>query len=164
MKLELDAKLYETHLPVSNVELSLKFYTEVLGLKFALHEKKRNIAFVYLGNKEDSMLGLWGPGSGYGPKNDQIITHHFAMKIPLEALLSLPEQLKARGISCNGFYGEEEDLPSVIGWMPSAQIYFKDPDGHYLEYISILEEEPDPDFIGLWSQWKARIANRDRLY
>jgi len=46
--------------------------------------------------------------------------------------------------------------PSVIGWMPSAQIYFRDPDGHMLELISILSDKPDPTFVGTYAEWMAR--------
>jgi lactoylglutathione lyase len=28
--------------------------------------------------------------------------------------------------------------PSVIGWMPAAAVYFRDPDGHLLEYLPML--------------------------
>lgn len=30
----------------------------------------------------------------------------------------------------------------MLGWMPTAAVYFRDPDGHLLEYITMLEEEP----------------------
>jgi len=31
--------------------------------------------------------------------------------------------------------GEKTTEPSVIGWMPSAQLYFRDRDGHSLEFF-----------------------------
>jgi hypothetical protein len=44
--------------------------------------------------------------------------------------------------------------PSVIGWMPAAALYFRDPDGHLLEYLAMLEEGPNPDLgIVSWSGW-----------
>jgi lactoylglutathione lyase len=46
--------------------------------------------------------------------------------------------------------------PSVIGWMPSAQIYFSDPDGHTVEYITLLDEAPECEFVGSLSAWMAR--------
>ncbi|HWW03433.1 MAG TPA: hypothetical protein VNZ64_27265 [Candidatus Acidoferrum sp.] len=45
---------------------------------------------------------------------------------------------------------------SVIGWMPSAQLYFRDPDAHSLEYIALLDDPPDPDFTGSLSAWQKR--------
>ena len=40
--------------------------------------------------------------------------------------------------------------------MPSAQLYFPDPDGHSLEFIAILDDPPDPGFIGPLSEWQKR--------
>ena len=40
--------------------------------------------------------------------------------------------------------------------MPSAQLYFRDGDGHSLEFIALLDEFPDPGFIGSLSEWKQR--------
>jgi len=42
----------------------------------------------------------------------------------------------------------------VIGWMPSAQIYFRDPDDHSLEFITLLDDTPVPHFIGPLSAWR----------
>jgi len=46
--------------------------------------------------------------------------------------------------------------PSVIGWMPAASLFFRDPDGHLLEYLTMLDEDPRPD-VGVvsWSEWLA---------
>ena len=40
------------------------------------------------------------------------------------------------------FFTTETDEPSVIGWMPAAAVYFRDPDGHLLEYLAMLDEAP----------------------
>jgi mannose-6-phosphate isomerase-like protein (cupin superfamily) len=45
---------------------------------------------------------------------------------------------------------EETTEPSVIGWMPSAQLYFRDPDGHS-QFITLLD---DP--IGPLSAWETQ--------
>lgn len=76
--------------------------------------------------------------------------------------MSLPELLAACGslakvgVRTENFAGEEKTEPSVIGWMPSAQIYFCDPDGHSLEFIALLEDTPDPGFNGQLSAWRNR--------
>src|SRR5262249_19682045 len=62
--------------------------------------------------------------------------------------------LNEHGIEMLGFGGNETHEPTVIGWMPSAQIYFRDPDGHTLEFISILSDPPKPGFNGPYSEWK----------
>jgi lactoylglutathione lyase len=57
------------------------------------------------------------------------------------------------------FFTTETDEPSVIGWMPAASVYFRDPDGHLLEYLAMLDDDPRPDLgIVPWSQWTGRAA------
>jgi lactoylglutathione lyase len=54
------------------------------------------------------------------------------------------------------FFGKESMEPSVIGWMPAAAIYFRDPDGHLMEYLTMLDDkERGPDLIVSWSDWIA---------
>jgi hypothetical protein len=40
--------------------------------------------------------------------------------------------------------------------MPAASVFFRDPDGHLLEYLAMLDEDPSPDLgIVSWSEWLA---------
>jgi lactoylglutathione lyase len=72
-------------------------------------------------------------------------------------LLDAPKRLKSQGIRPLSFFGAETREPSVIGWMPAAALYFRDPDGHLLEYLAMLEEDPKPDLgIVSWSEWLAQ--------
>jgi len=42
--------------------------------------------------------------------------------------------------------------------MPAAAVYFRDPDGHLLEYLAMLDAEPRQDLgIRSWSQWQAAV-------
>ncbi len=66
------------------------------------------------------------------------------------------ERLRRSGVTCQDFRGEQTDEPSVIGWMPSAQLYFRDPDGHSIEFIALLDDTPEPSFIGSLSEWRKR--------
>ena len=44
----------------------------------------------------------------------------------------------------------------MIGWMPAAAVYFRDPDGHLLEYLAMLDAAPDRDRrILSWSDWSS---------
>jgi lactoylglutathione lyase len=74
----------------------------------------------------------------------------------LPDLLATGRRLNAQGVSTRNFAGEETVEPSVIGWMPSAQLYFRDPDDHSLEYIALLDDPPSPEFIGPLSTWQKR--------
>jgi hypothetical protein len=45
--------------------------------------------------------------------------------------------------------------PSGIGWMLAAAIYFRDPDGHLIEYLMMLDDKimrPDLGIVS-WSEW-----------
>lgn len=148
--------LYEVHMPISNLQTSIDFYSKVVGLELAYEQPHRGVAFMWIGSREESMLGLWGPGSPYGWKDGQRFKSHFAITVSLEELLITPDRLKGLGVQPRGFDGEPADEPSVIGWMPSAQVYFRDPDGHSLEYITNLDEASKPDFKGNWTEWCAQ--------
>src|SRR3954466_4187974 len=121
--------LYESHLPVVDTERSRKFYTDIVGLEFAYRDPGRDIVFLFIGTGKSSMLGLWGPATTYGKHAHAC---HIAFAIPLPDLLVIGKHLNERGISTRNFAGETTIEPSVIGWMPSAQLYFRDPDGHSL--------------------------------
>ena len=146
--------LYETHLPVANTEIAKDFYTEVVGLPFAYRDPSRDIIFLWAASKEQGMIGLWGPNTAYGKENGFARKCHLAFAVSFDQLLAAIKKLNERGIETLGFGGHKTPEPTVIGWMPSAQIYFRDPDGHILEFISILPDAPDTSFIGTYSDWK----------
>ena len=147
--------LYESHLPVADTRVSQIFYTSVVGLKFAQRASERDIVFLWAGEERRSMLGLWGPFTTLGREFHK---SHLAFAISLPELLAVGERLRGHGVGCHDFLGAQTDEPSVIGWMPSAQLYFADPDGHSVEFIALLDERPDPDFIGSLSEWRERTT------
>ena|SRR3989442_5976266 len=143
--------LYETHLPVRDTEASKAFYIDVVGLEFAHRAAGRDIVFLWIGSNRRSMIGLWGPSTTHGSDFHKC---HFAMAVSLPELLASGKRLAASGVACQNFMGEKTTEPSVIGWMPSAQLYFRDPDGHSVEFIALLDDTPDPGFIGSLSAWQ----------
>jgi lactoylglutathione lyase len=149
--------LYETHIPVADTRASEAFYREVVGLPFAYRDPTRDIVFMWADEKEKAMLGLWGPGTAYGPQHGALRACHFAFAVSFEQLLQAIEKLKGHGIETVAFGGKPSREPSVVGWMPSAQIYFRDPDGHSLEYIALLPDPPDASFIGPHTEWTSRL-------
>ena len=148
--------LYEAHLPVANTEVSCRFYVDVVGLQFAHRDLIRDIIFLWAGDDRRSMLGLWGPATERGREFHQC---HIAFHVSLAELLVVGERLNATGIETQNFGGEKTTEPSVIGWMPSAQLYFRDPNGHALEFIALLDDPPDSTFVGRLSEWKERIIS-----
>ncbi|MDN5787057.1 VOC family protein [Pseudorhodobacter sp.] len=144
--------IYETHLPVSDLSRSIAFYRDILGLQLAHEVPSRGAAFFWAGAPDRGMLGLWQ--CGFGPLR---MTGHFAFRIGRNALLAAPAMLQAHGIAPLGFHGEPASEPVVIGWMPALSLYFKDPDGHSLEFVHLLDAPADPGFgIGTWSDWRDR--------
>jgi lactoylglutathione lyase len=145
--------LYEAHLPVSDTESSCRFYLEFVGLQFAHRDPTRDAIFLWAGADRRSMLGLWGPNTTLGREFHKC---HIAFNVSLAELLAAGERLNTAGIQTQNFAGEKTTEPSVIGWMPSAQLYFDDRDGHSVEFIALLDESPKPEFIGSLSEWKQR--------
>ena len=150
--------LYETHLPVRNTEASKAFYIANVGLRFGYRDPKRDIVILWIGENRGSMLGLWGPDTDYGSPFHK---SHLAIAVSLPELLAAGERLNGRGVPTHNFQNAETTEPSVIGWMPSAQLYFRDPDGHLLEFIALLDDEPDPDFIGSLSEWRRQAGRQN---
>jgi lactoylglutathione lyase len=137
--------LFETHLTVSDLGRSVAFYRDVVGLSLALEVPDRGAAFFWIGGPGDAMLGLWSLGSA--PMG---LSLHVAFKASLEDVVDACDRLRSRGITPRPFFAMETAGPSVIGWMPAPAVYFRDPDGHLLEYL----EEPRPELgIVPWSQW-----------
>lgn len=146
--------LYETHIPVADTGISEVFYREIVGLPFAYRDPARDIAFLWVDQKRKGMLGLWGPTTGFGRQRGVLTRCHFAFAVSFEQLVGAIAKLNERGIETRGFGGEPSREPSVIGWMPSAQIYFRDPDGHSLEFIALLPDAPNAAFNGSCAEWK----------
>jgi lactoylglutathione lyase len=142
-------RLFETHLTASDLQRSIGFYRNVVGLELAFEASERNFAFFWIGEPGQSMLGLWS--LGMTPLG---LTLHLAFDVALDDLLDAPKRLIANGIKPLSFFGVETLEPSVICWMPAASVYFRDPDGHTLEYLTMLDKKARPD-LGIipWSEW-----------
>jgi lactoylglutathione lyase len=140
--------LFETHLTVSDLSRSIEFYRDVVGLPLALELPERGAAFHWIGGPGRAMLGLWSIGSA--PMNMQL---HVAFEMELQDVLQAPGRLREAGIEPLSFSGEPTEEPSYIGWMPAAAVYFRDPSGHLLEYLAMLQEPARPE-LGIlpWSQ------------
>ena len=141
--------LFESHLAVSDLSRSMAFYRDVVGLPVALEVPERDAAFFWCGPEGKTMLGLWSVGS-----MPMGLILHLAFDVELEHVLESPARLRALGVTPLSFFEQETDEPTVIGWMPAASVYFRDPDGHLLEYLAMLESEPRGDLgIVPWSEW-----------
>ena len=143
--------LFETHLTVADVGNSTRFYRDVVGLPVALDLPERNAAFLWIGEPGRAMLGLWGIGSSVNT-----MQLHIAFDVALDDLLRAADRLRDAGVTPLSFFGQEASEPDVLAWMPAAAVYFKDPDGHLLEYLSMLDEPPRPEAgIVPYARWQS---------
>lgn len=142
--------LFETHLTVGDLDRSMAFYRDVVGLPLAWEVRERGAAFFWVGSAGGAMLGLWSLGSS--PIG---LSLHVAFKAACEEVLRACESLRESGVTPLSFFETETNEPSVIAWMPAAAVYFRDPDGHLLEYLAMLDEAPRPELgILSWSHWQ----------
>ncbi len=141
--------LFETHIFVADLERSIDFYKNVMGLTKCGYNDDRRIAFFWIGEPKGAMLGLWEK-----PK-EQIDIRHFAFRCEAEDILNKSvEFLKARNLQPYNFLKDGSEQPMVFAWMPALAIYFKDPDGHDLEFIAILEGEGQPELgVITYDEW-----------
>src|SRR5260370_11030396 len=148
--------LFEAHITVRNLERSITFYRDVVGLELGISQPERPAAFFWVGGRGKSMMGIFTLGSW--PLT--MMQHHVAFQVALEDVLAAPQRLRSvgitpRGRSPLGGRGEPIDEPIVFAWMPAASVLFDDPDGNLLEYIAMLPDHPRPDLgVVSWSEWK----------
>ena len=147
--------LYETHIYVEDLQVSIDFYQNTLGLALCHIEKERKIAFFWIGKPKEAMLGVWEK-----PKNE-IEIRHFAFRCEQADILNRSvEFLKLRGLNPYNFLKDGSDRPMVFAWMPALAIYFLDPDGHQLEFISILDGDAKPELgVISFEEWQKVNSN-----
>ena len=148
--------LYETHLFVENLEKSIHFYSNILGLEQCYFEAERRTAFFWIGKPKEAMLGLWEK-----PK-EEIDKRHFAFRCDTEDILNKSmEFLKERNLKLYNFLKDGTERPMVFAWMPAIAIYFNDPDGHYLEFIGVLDGKARPELgVISYEEWQ-ELDNAD---
>lgn len=122
-----------------------------MGLEFAHKEEKRRIAFLWIGKNKESMLGVW-------EQKENLQTRHFAFTVDKEDILNYSvEFLRTKNLTPYNFLKDGIEKPMVFAWMPALAIYFNDPDGNQLEFISVLEGDGKPELGVLsYEEWMER--------
>ncbi|MFG6117734.1 MULTISPECIES: VOC family protein [Thalassobacillus] len=135
--------LYEAHLPVSNMEKSIEFYRK-LGLDLA--HRGDAVTFFWI-EKGKSWLGLWESDKVETPYHPSL--RHIAFQVELDDLMKAKDWLEERGAKVKNAFGfEPEQQPLVLPNNPQthAALYFHDPDGNSLEFITPLKIDEEIDF------------------
>lgn len=145
--------LFETHIYVEDLERSIEFYSNVLGLTQCHYEAARRIAFFWIGEPKGAMLGIWEK-----PKHE-IDIRHFAFRCEVADVLDKSVSfLEKYNLKPYNFLKSDDAAPMVFAWMPAVAIYFNDPDGHALEFIAILPGDARPE-SGVISYEKWLLVN-----
>jgi lactoylglutathione lyase len=146
------AGLFEAHLTVSDLDRAVAFYRKRLGLPLARVFPERKVAFFWVGEPGQAMLGLWEAGT-----MPISVSLHVAFQVALADLHKAAQRLQGGGIQPRDLAGLPTEEPVVLAWMPAASVYFRDPDNNLLEYITMLPDPPRPDLGVLsWSDWIQR--------
>jgi lactoylglutathione lyase len=150
--------LFQVHLSVTNLDRSIAFYRDIVGLRFAHIESECRAACFWIGKGRRSMLGLWATGP-----TPQRITSNAVFRASLSDVVAAPRVLRTAGIAPLDFDGRSTDQPTVLAWMPAVSVYFRDPDGHLLAYTAVLPDEPRPEYgVVPWRMWELlRSATAD---
>ena len=149
--------LFEAHINVGEMQRSIAFYRDVVGLELGIAQPERPATFFWVGGRGRSMLGLFTVVSW--PR--ATMQDHVAFQVRLEDVLTATERLRSAGISPLGGRREPINEPVVFAWMPAASVFFDDPDGNLLEYIAMLPDPPRPELgVVSWTEWQRLHENQ----
>jgi catechol 2,3-dioxygenase-like lactoylglutathione lyase family enzyme len=149
--------LWETHLTVADLDRSIGFYRDVIGLTLAHTIPERHVAFFWIGQPRQAMLGLWSIHTS--PMGMRL---HYAFQVTIDDVKTSVQALRRAGLEPLSGTGRPIDEPEVIPWIPAASVYFKDPDGHSLEFIAMLPEAPQPAMQRtMFSEWNKLHASAE---
>ena len=106
--------LFESHLTVSDLQRSMDFFGQTLGLELAKVFWDRRVAFYWIGERGNSMLGLWEVGTG-----PQRFSLHVAFRADLPNLLHAATHLRAANVVPLDFLGTA-DRRTGCAWMDAG--------------------------------------------
>jgi metallothiol transferase len=112
-------------LNVRDLERSLQFYTQVLGLKISPRENQKPGVEYFL-DCGGSLVGLIQGKEGEGEhpfKNEGLGANHFSLRVPTARFDAFMEDLKKNGVEI--LFAKKRER--------SWSCYFLDPDGNKLE-------------------------------
>ena len=113
--------LFEAHLTVTDLDRSVEFYRDVVGLQLgARHGRASGCVLLDRSRRQRDARTLAG---GVGP---QRMTMHIAFRVSAAEVIAAPAVLRSAGITPLDFEGQPTDEPVVIAWMPALSVFFRD--------------------------------------
>ena len=123
-------------LRVSDLEVSEKFYTEVLGMR-PVWRSEGEIAFLECGNDDLALIQIPKEtvrAFRHRPQTSQSL-HHFGFRVRTKREVDqLAQEVRDRGIGIDDGPRDHRD--------GSRSFYFKDPDGNYVQILWDPIREP----------------------
>ncbi len=123
------ARMGHLSLRVSDLDVSEKFYTEILGMR-SVWRSEGEIAFLECGNDDLALIQI--PKEDvhafrHRPQTSQSL-HHFGFRVRTkEEVDQLAQEVRDRGIRIDDGPRDHRD--------GSRSFYFKDPDGNYVQIL-----------------------------
>lgn len=148
--------LYEAHLPVKNLEISMEFYGK-LGLKFAWRDEETVFFWIEEGR---SWLGLWQGEEYQTPYHPSL--RHIAFDVSYEDLKKSLTWLESIQVEAVPFGRRTSVEPFIRPHQGNASVYFKDPDGNSLELMCYVEVPDDLQRITdklSFEEWEKRLES-----
>ncbi|AMX00781.1 VOC family protein [Rummeliibacillus stabekisii] len=148
--------IFETHINVSDYKKSAEFYEKLLNIIPLYEDAERKLKFYWVGQPGEAMLGI---RENY--PSSLVQRQHFAFRVDLNDISSAKDYLSSLNIMTTNFFGESADNLLVFPFMPAVSIYFEDPDGHSIEFIAMLDDQPKPELeIMPWKEWE-KLCGRE---
>lgn len=148
--------LYEAHLPVRNLEISIEFYSK-LGLKFAWRDE--DTAFFWI-EEGKSWVGLW-EGREYETQYHPSL-RHIAFRVTYEDLKESLQWLKSIQVEAVPFGSRTSVEPFIRPHQGNASVYFDDPDGNSLELMCFVDVPDELKHITekfTFREWENLVSN-----
>lgn len=147
--------LYEAHLPVKSLEVSIPFYQK-LGLSLAWSDE--NTAFFWM-EEGKSWLGLWEGKEYETPYHPSL--RHIAFRVDYQDMKESIAWLNSIQVEAVTFGSRKSINPFVRPNQGNASVYFNDPDGNSLElmcYVEVPSELKEITAKLSLEEWEALIA------
>jgi catechol 2,3-dioxygenase len=113
-----------------DVEASVKFYTEALGMEVVSYDPERKMAFLSFGSEHHNIALFQISPAGGRPQPQQVGLNHLALEIEggEEELRALHARLTGQGVR----------IDRLTDHVMTRSVYFFDPDGNRLEIFCDL--------------------------